>query len=668
MITFIFAVAIKYNLQAGKCIVCKLDILIRMMLRYLFFLLLCLPLSSSAQLWTGNLGLPIVNIDFGSGRGQALPAGETSLEFSGGCPGPGKYSIEHFLFGCAGGGWNQLIGDHTRDHDGNYMLVNAANSPGTVIVKTVDGLCGNTTYQLSAFIAGIMNKLVCDGKPVLPNLTLSLETVSGAVLASTITGEIPVSDNKTWVEYGVYYTTPPVAMPLVMKISSTATGPCGIAFIMDDVTLKAAGGNIDITINGTDTTDIDLCKGYTSPVLLEGTYSGYADPVLQWQNSNDSGKTWQDIPGATAAKYNVPHRDDSAIIYQLGVSEQVNAGNANCSIYSKNIWTTVHTLPDHIPLQQVLGCLNKPLELRPSPDFSTYQWTSPNGLQSNNALLVIPDLQNSDAGIYTVLLTANFGCSVKDSFQVNVFPGTTISTTTEYNVCKDAVVNLSATGDGTYLWTPATYLSGTSVPNPVATPGDSIQYKVVLTNTYGCRDSAYVKINVFKNAEANAGPGKTILLGDSVLLDGSVKGTAVNYYWSPTNSISNPSVLKPAAFPATETSYTLNAISTKGCGNSSSTVTIKVYKDIFMPNAFTPNADGINDIYYPTIISSYQFVSFIIFNRWGVKVFSTTNASIGWDGTIKGNPQESGPYVYYLEMKSPAGKKVTRKGSILLLK
>jgi gliding motility-associated-like protein len=641
----------------------------RINLRHIFFLFFSFPLLLSAQLWNGNLGLPIVNIDFGSGQGQALPSNETSFSYSSGCPAPGTYSIEHFLFGCATGTWIQLTGDHTRNHDGNYMLVNAANSPGTVIEKTITDLCGNTTYQLSAFISSALNALACEGNPVLPNLTLSMETASGTVLASSITGDIPVTDSKQWVEYGVYYTMPEIPVPLVIKITSTTSGSCGSVFILDDITLKAAGPDIAVKVNGADIAEVDVCKGYTTPLVFEGTYSaGFTDPAVQWQNSVDSGRTWNNIPGAATASYNMPHRDDSLILYHFGVSERSNAGNINCIIYSNSIWTNVHRLPNHIPLQQILGCLDKPLQLVPSPDFSTYQWSGPNGFQSDNALVSIPNLQNSDAGLYIVLLTANFGCSVKDSFQVNTFPGTTVSTKTEYNICEGVSVRLSASGDGTYLWSPDTGLSDASIPNPVVTPADSIQYKVVLTNTYGCRDSAYITINVFKNAAADAGPDKTILLGDTVLLNGSVKGTDVNYYWSPSGSISNVVALKPAVFPSMETTYTLNAISTKGCGNTKSDVTIKVYKDIFMPNAFSPNGDGINDIYYPLTINSYQLVSFIIFNRSGGKIFQTTNAAAGWDGSINGNPQDAGAYVYYLEMKNAAGKRINRKGNIILIR
>lgn len=636
---------------------------------FFFFLFFGVPFSLSAQLWTGNLGAPVLNMNFGSGHSTPLPSYMSSYTYTGGCPSPGKYSIEHFLFGCAGGTWIMLTGDHTKDHDGNYMLINGATEPATVYSDTLTGLCGNTTYQFSAWISNCLQNTACGGKPVLTNLTLSIETISGTVLASYTTGEIPTTDSKVWKEYGVYCTTPLTPIPLVVRIKNISGGACGSVFIMDDITVKPAGPAIGVTINGENISTIDLCMGYTNSYTLKGTFStAYTDPVLQWQRSVDTGKTWQDIPGATTTTYIFPQRNDSVILYHMGVSERSNSGNSKCSIYSEDIYTNVHKLPDHTPLKEVLGCLDKELILTNPPEFSTFLWTRPTGQQSREPYLVIPHLQNTDAGLYTVLLTANFGCSVVDSFRVNTFPGTTVSTNTLYKICEGSSVNLSATGNGTYEWSPATGLSNPFIANPVANPADSIQYKVLLTNIYGCKDSALVDINVFKNVKVNAGADKTILFGDTVLLDGNVQGTAVDYKWSSAGTINNTTVLRPAVYPTVETSYTLNAVSIVGCGSGSSTVTVHVYKDIFMPTAFTPNADGINDIYHVFTLDNYKLISFTIFNRLGGKVFSTSNANAGWDGTFKGQPQETGQYVYYLEMKHPSGKKITRKGSILLIR
>ena len=638
-------------------------------LRYCIVFLLGLPSISKAQLWQGNLGLPIVNITFGMGASKPLLNNATKYNYTKGCPSAGEYSIEHFLFGCAANTWILLTGDHTRDLYGNYMLVNGAKAKGTVLIDTITGLCGNTTYQFSAFISNCLKNTACDGNPVLTNLTLSIETISGVVLGSYTTGDIPTTDLKTWIEYGTYCTTPPAPIPIIVRITNNSGGSCGSVFIMDDITFKAAGPAINVTINNNNISVLDVCEGYTDTYNLHATYSsGYNDPVLQWQLSADTGKTWKNIPGANGADYIIPHRNDSIILYQLSISERSNAGNAKCSIFSDRTWTNVHLLPAVKPMQKVLGCLNKELILKTPPEFATYLWTKPDGIQSKEQWLKLPAIQYKDAGLYTVKLTADFGCFIQDSFKVNISPSTTITTQINYNICEGIKVYLAATGDGAFTWTPNVFLSDTTIGNPVANPKDTVQYKVVLTNTYGCKDSAWVNINVFKKPVVSAGADKTILLGDSTILDGSVQGTSVDFYWSPIIPLSNSILLTPSVAPLVETKYTLYAASNVGCGNTSAAVTIKVYKDVFMPTAFTPNADGKNDVYRVPDLAGFKLISFTIYNRYGVKVFITNNAAIGWDGTINGEPQETGEYVYYLEMKHPSGKKINKKGSILLLR
>lgn len=648
---------------------CHKTIATKILLGCCITFLLSIPTILKAQLWKGNLGLPILNRSFGTGASKPLLNNATKYPYTKGCPSAGEYSIEHFLFGCATGTWIMLTGDHTGDHDGNYMLVNGATAKGTVLVDTITGLCGNTTYQYSAFISNCLKDIACGGSPVLTNLTLSIETVAGKVLASYTTGDIAATDSKVWIEYGTYYKMPDSPIPLVVRITNNSGGACGSVFIMDDITFKAAGPAINVTVNNNNNLVLDLCKGYTDTYNLQATYtSDYTDPVLQWQYSKDTGKRWIDIPGATKANYMIPHRNDSVILFHMGIAERSNAGNIKCSIYSDKIWTNIHALANVIPIQKALGCLGKELILKTPPEFSTYLWTKPNGQQTRDQWLHLPNIQYADAGLYTVKLMADFGCFIRDSFQVDISPSTTIATPTLYNICEGTPINLSATGNGIFTWTPAIYLSDSTIGNPIANPVDTIEYKLVLTNSYGCKDSAWININVFKNPVVTAGAGKTILLGDSAVLDGSVQGTAVNYYWSPITPVSNSILLNPVVSPVAETTYTLYANSTLGCGNKSAAVTIKVYKDVFMPKAFTPNGDGVNDRYHATALAGFKIVSFTIFNRFGSKVFATTDASVGWDGTIKGQPQETGEYVYYLEMKNPAGKKISRTGNILLLR
>ena len=252
----------------------------RLFLGYCIVFLLGISSTSKAQLWQGNLGLPIINITFGMGASTPLLNNATTYPYTKGCPSAGEYSIEHFLFGCAANSWIMLTGDHTGNHDGNYMLVNGATGKGTVLIDTITGLCGNTTYQFSAFISNCLKNTACDGKPVLTNLTLSIETISGKVLSSYTTGDIATTDSKTWIEYGTYCTTPAAPIPLVVRITNNSGGACGSVFIMDDITFKAAGPAINVTINNSNSSVLDLCEGYTNTYNLHATYSsGYIDPV-----------------------------------------------------------------------------------------------------------------------------------------------------------------------------------------------------------------------------------------------------------------------------------------------------------------------------------------------------------------------------------------------------
>ena len=352
----------------------------------------------------------------------------------------------------------------------------------------------------------------------------------------------------------------------------------------------------------------------------------------------------------------------------MSIAERTNATSDLCKIYTKRLWIGVNHVPEHDPLKQVLGCQSKDLMLVPAVGFLSYQWKGPNGFVSNQQNPVINNIQYADAGLYFVILGAGYGCTVVDTIQVTISPSTTITTQTLYNICEGTSVNLSATGNGTYAWSPATGLSNANIANPVVHPGDSIEYKVVLTNSYGCKDSATVVINVFKKISVNAGPDKKIVIGDTVVLNGSVKGTGVNYYWTSSASLSDPLVLQPSVSPAVESRYTLNAISTAGCGTASADVIVTVYKDVFIPNAFSPNGDGNNDVFRVFALDSYELVAFDIFNRWGSKVFSSTSTTAGWNGMINGYPQETGVYVYYLEIKNRSGKTRSLKGSVLLIR
>jgi gliding motility-associated-like protein len=638
----------------------------------------CFCTMANAQLWTGSLGPPIISITFGDGYNTPLAPNFTSYQQGGMCPGPGQYGIGGKSFSCndANGvsrNWLRIIGDHYFPGDvaANFMIVNAEGTPGTVFSDTATDLCANATYQFAAWITNVLQINSCNGSPELAKLSFNVSTLSGILLATYSTGDIPIKPEKEWDQFGFTFKTPADVDAVVLTITTNPHNRCGSVFAIDDITLNECGPKIISTINGS-TDPLNVCANYINTLTLETSYGpGYSDPVLQWQSSLDSGVTWNNIIGAISFNYQIPHRSVGTILYRTIIAERPNINSANCWTISNIIYTSVHPQAPHLSPQDFMGCTSKDLYMpKPDPFADSIEWIGPNGYFSSSINAILPNVQYNDTGLYERKQFFSYGCSSLDTFYLKIFPGTTLTTQPPYPLCEGMSETLyaSGTGGGKYKWVPPTGLSNDTIANPVVTPAGPIEYKLYYTNSYGCQDSAYFDLRVYKNPKADAGPGKIILRGDSVTLNGSAEGSDIEYYWSPSVFMDDSSSLMPIINPSYDVLYTLHVVSTVGCGEVSSGVQIKVYDDIYIPNAFTPNGDGKNDKFHVLALDDYQLGSFTIYNRWGRIVFKGSNTADGWDGTFNGLPQPTGAYVYYLELKNNAGKKIFKKGTLLLVR
>jgi gliding motility-associated-like protein len=120
--------------------------------------------------------------------------------------------------------------------------------------------------------------------------------------------------------------------------------------------------------------------------------------------------------------------------------------------------------------------------------------------------------------------------------------------------------------------------------------------------------------------------------------------------------------------PGQTMNITVRAVATDACRNSTGTASaITVTDQVYVPNVFTPNGDGRNDVLYVygNVIQTMQFQ---IFNQWGEKIFESSNKSVGWAGTVKSKPQPAGVYVYTLRVTTTNGQTIDRKGSITLVR
>jgi gliding motility-associated-like protein len=281
----------------------------------------------------------------------------------------------------------------------------------------------------------------------------------------------------------------------------------------------------------------------------------------------------------------------------------------------------------------------------------TYQWRGPNGFTSNAAQVQIPNIQFNDAGRYYLLAISDKGCSTNDSTQVLVNPVPVAQLTGLDHLCEGTSTQLQASGGTRYLWSPATGLSSINVANPFASPKDTTNYKVVVYNQYGCSDSANILINVWKRPIASAGPDKKTKEGIPVVLDGSASGTDVSYHWSPPVFLDHADSLHPKATLSDDFTYTFIVTSNRGCGISSDNVFVKVYKNVLVPNAFSPNGDGINDTWMIRGLSSYPDATLDVFNRYGQLLYRTKSYNTPWNGTFNGSPLPVGTYYYIIDLK-----------------
>jgi gliding motility-associated-like protein len=640
----------------------------------LTYLFLCFSYSSTAQVCNGSLGDPVVNETFGAGGGYQIPSYKTSYTAVGGCPdnAGGTYTLASFLFGCGPNSWVQMIGDHTRDMDGNYMLVNASNKPGTVYTDTAKNLCGNTQYQFGIWFTSVMTKLACDGQAILPNLHFQVKTVSGTVLVEGNSGFLPIVEDREWKFYSLSFQTPSTVRDVIFSISVDPRPGCGSAFAIDDITIRPCSPSvITATINGSPDA-VDVCANYTDNWTLNATYTpGFANPEFQWQNSIDNGQLWVDIPGATTMNYNVPHRDSGVVLYRICIAENGNINSLSCRVASNVVHTGVYPVPPPHPTLTLIGCIGKDFHF-PDPDPYDLQvlYTGPNGYSSTSIHAIIPNVQYNDSGLYTLKNTLTYGCVLLDTIYLKVFPGAILTTQPVAPLCEGTTEQLSASASDsvTWQWTPALGLSSDVVPNPIASPSKTTEYKVLITNKYGCKDSAYLTIFVDQKPVADAGPDKKINLGDSVVLNGSVSGTSINFSWSPASFIDDIHSKTPTVYPPEDAEYTLTVNSEVGCGSSSSSVIVKVYKDVYVPTGFTPNNDGKNDLFRVTAADNYKRFKLLVCNRWGQVIFETTDINKGWNGKFKDVQLASDVYVYYLEIVTASNRKVTKKGTITLIR
>ncbi len=333
-----------------------------------------------------------------------------------------------------------------------------------------------------------------------------------------------------------------------------------------------------------------------------------------------------------------------------------------------------------VPLQNTLSvdaggditiCEGKSGTLTGTSNGNTFSWSPATG--PNKPLILNPSVAPPVTTKY--YLTALLGvCSKTDSVMVFVNPAPIANAGADHSVCFGKNIQLQGSGGLTYMWSPATYLDNAGIAGPtVIKPDQTITYSLTVTDINNCQSlqPATVTITVTPPAKVFAGNDTSVIKNQSLQLHAiDVNNSGFDsYLWSPAAGLDNSSSQNPIADISSDVTYTVTASTPDGCAGQGS-ISIKVFSvsDIFVPSAFTPNGDGHNDLLKAIPIGIRQFKYFSVYNRWGQKIFSTVNQSTGWDGTINGQLQDTGTYVWMAGGIDFKGNVIERRGTVILIR
>jgi gliding motility-associated-like protein len=464
-----------------------------------------------------------------------------------------------------------------------------------------------------------------------------------------------------------YYLTPPVGLPLAQVGNGNFTGLAGGTYglqVIDASGMYTSGVVQSYSIYASTAPSITATPNPTAALCasnigtIDVTYTGGGQTPISYALDmgayGQSGATVASFTGLAAGAHTVYAQDYYHCITPITVIVPLSI-----DLYL--------TMPNDTTICQGLTA-----QLKPTTNATTFAWTPATSL--NNAAIADPVAAPSTTTTYTLSDTLGV-CNTTGTVTVNVLPAPIAAAVSPVGTCYGKSVELQGSGGASYQWSPSTYLSNPEQQDPIMVePHSSVTYQLTVVGANGCTSlkPATVVVNVVPPLKVYAGDDTSVVVGQTVPMDAvDVDGVGFTQFaWTPAAGLSNANIQDPAALVSASITYTVTATAPDGCQGVDS-MTIKAFTsqaDIFVPNAFTPNNDGHNDLLRAIPIGITQFKYFTVYNRWGQQVFTTTNASLGWDGTLSGHVLLPGTFVWVAAGVDYTGKLVQRKGVVILIR
>lgn len=307
-------------------------------------------------------------------------------------------------------------------------------------------------------------------------------------------------------------------------------------------------------------------------------------------------------------------------------------------------------------------------------DAMNIQWYNPDGvlMGTENPIRFLFE----DMGEYSVVAEIN-GCTFRDTINLS-FRNIELTASQTDGICPGDEVILSVEFDteeafDSIVWSDGVEVSGTDPRMGIITPDSNTIVTAFVYFSDGClsMDTVMLRIPPALQELEITSDRDTVIRGEKATLT-AVGGDFESYQWEPADLVDNPDQAVTEVIPPETTEFMLTVVDSNGCSITKS-ITIFVLNPqceppyIFVPRAFTPNQDGTNDILYVRG-ESIDEVEFIVYNRWGQKVFETNDLSVGWDGTFRGEELAPDVYGYYLNVLCIGGDTYEEKGNVTIIR
>jgi len=445
--------------------------------------------------------------------------------------------------------------------------------------------------------------------------------------------------------------------------------------------------------------DQSLCSGNSFKLHASPLYSNYR---------------WQD--GSTDSVFNVT----AAGLYWVEVTDACENVYRDSVLVTNAAAISLNAGPDRTK------CNNDTLHLTAPTGYLHYNWTTTSGFTDTSRTITINPLSNT---LYFLAAELNPGCFGYDTIPVTVYQSAPVFIGNDTSVCTgDSIVYSAATGFMQYLWNngaggsqikvskpgmysviassaegcksydtasivsnyplPAVTITGSDVIckgtdltlDAGNIPGAAIYlwstgeqsssipvnnigvYSVAVTNGNGCTGRDSFRVSRIAEPPAFFLPPDTTICSYSTLVL-NAKGTYNSYLWSTNDFRSSISVSQPGLFLLTVTDQ-------NNCRGTDSirVVTKDCLTGCFVPNAFTPNHDGLNDVFKPLLFGRLSQYEFSVYNRWGKRIFYTTDITKGWDGTVTGILQDSNEFVWVCSYRFEGEERKNARGTVQLIR